>query len=91
MREVQREGRYLGIGIANLITLYAPEAIVLSGSVMQSADLFMPTIHEVIRRNCGLVPADQVQVIMSTLGNDAVLIGAAAVWCHRVAKDQKLC
>jgi len=56
LEEVARAGRYLGIGIANLITLYVPELIVLSGSVMNSADLFMPAIREVVRRQCGYVP-----------------------------------
>jgi glucokinase len=83
LREVRRAGRYLGIGVANLITLYAPDAIVLSGNVMESADLFMPLIREVVRGSCGLVPADRVMLSKATLGNAAPLVGAAAAWWHR--------
>jgi glucokinase len=85
LREVAREGRYLGIGIANLITLYAPEVIVLGGSVMESADLFMPTIKDVVRRHCTLVPANRVELRTARLGNDAALIGAGIVWRNRFA------
>ena len=36
---VEHEAYYLGIGLANLINLFTPDAIVLSGSVMKSAPL----------------------------------------------------
>jgi glucokinase len=89
--EVERSGRYLGIGIANLITMYAPEAIVLSGSVMESADLLMPVIRAVVRANCTQVPADQVELAVAALGNEAPLIGAAAVWRHRYPGGLRPC
>ena len=37
---VDREAHYLGLGLANLVTLFTPDAIVLGGSVMKSAALF---------------------------------------------------
>lgn len=85
IREVTREGRYLGIGVANLVTIFAPDLIVLGGGVMGSADLFLPAIHEHVRRSCGLVQSDRVQVVTSALGADAALIGAAVVWQQRIA------
>jgi glucokinase len=82
-REIEREAHYLGVGVANLVTMFAPEVIALSGSVMNNADLFMPTIREIVLRSCGLVPAARVEFSPSSLGNDAPLIGAGAVWAHR--------
>jgi glucokinase len=70
----------LGIGLANLVTLFVPEAIVLGGSVMKSADLFLERIHQVIRQNCGLVPYEKVEISLASLGADVGLIGAAEVW-----------
>jgi len=81
-RAVEREGYYLGIGFANLITLFVPETIVLGGSVMKSANLFLDQIHQVIRQNCGLVPYQRVEISLASLGQDAGLIGAAAVWLN---------
>ena len=36
---------YLGLGIANLVTMFVPDAIVLGGSVMKSAPLFLDGIE----------------------------------------------
>jgi glucokinase len=82
-RAVEREGYYLGLGLANLITLFAPEAIVLGGSVMKSAHLFLDRAREMIPQNCRLVPAAEVEISLASLGADAGLIGAAEVWNHR--------
>lgn len=82
-RAVERESYYLGLGIANLILSFAPDAIVLGGSVMKSANLFMPGIREVIQRNCQLVPYKQTGILPASLGANGALVGAAQVWHHR--------
>src|ERR1019366_1389810 len=82
-RAVEREAYYLGLGLANLITMFAPEAIVLGGSVMKSAHLFLDRMREVIRQNCRLVPAERVEIALASLGTDAGVIGAAQVWHDR--------
>lgn len=87
-REIARAARYLGIGIANLITLYVPELIVLSGSVMNSAELFLPDIRALIRSQCTQVPAERVELRPSQLRGDAPLIGAGVVWAHRYAWER---
>ena len=80
---VEHEGHYLGLGLANLISLFTPDAIVLSGSVMKSADLFLPRIRDVIRTGCRFVPAEKTQLTLASLGEDTNLIGAARVWHYR--------
>jgi glucokinase len=82
-RVVEREAYYLGVGIANIVTLFVPEAIVLGGSVMKSASLFLDRIHQVIRQNCRLVPSESVEISLASLGPDVGLIGAAQVWRNR--------
>jgi len=85
-RAVEREGHYLGLGIANLITLFTPEVIVLGGSVMQSADLFMEQIRAEVRRCCTQVPCEKTEIRLASLGPLTGLIGAARVWHHRFAQ-----
>jgi glucokinase len=82
---VERETRYLGLGLANLVTLFAPDAIVLSGSVMKSADLFLDGIRKIIAQSCRYVPYERTELTMASLGEDTNLIGAARVWYHRFA------
>jgi len=80
---VDREGMYLGLGLANLIGMFVPEVIVLGGGMMQSADLYLGKIREVIRSGCRFVPAEKTEIVLAALGEDANLIGAAMAWQHR--------
>ncbi len=82
---VEHEAYYLGIGLANLISLFTPDAIVLSGSVMKSAPLFMTRIREVIHSGCRFVPSEKTELMLASLGDDTNLIGAARVWHYRFA------
>jgi glucokinase len=86
-RAVDREAYYLGLGLANLVTIFCPDAIVLGGSVMKSAPLFLGRIEEIIHRSCSLVPFDKTELTLASLGENANLIGAARVWHHRFQND----
>lgn len=84
-RAVQREAHYLGLGLANLVNIFCPEVIVLGGSVMGSAPLFMGGIKDEIRRNCTQVPFERTEIRLASLGPRAGIIGAARAWHHRFA------
>jgi glucokinase len=86
LQAVEHEAFYLGLGLANLINLFTPDAIVLSGSVMKSAPLFLERIREVIRKGCRFVPAEKTELTLASLGDDTNLIGAARVWHYRFAQ-----
>jgi glucokinase len=83
LRAVEREAYYLGLGVANLINLFVPDVIVLGGSVMKSAALFLDGIRKVIGQGCRFVPYEKTKLALASLGEDANLIGAARVWHHR--------
>ena len=85
-KAVEREAYYLGLGLANMITLFSPDAIVLGGNVFGSASMYWETIRKTIRQNCGLVPFAKTELALASLGPDAALIGAARVWHHRFAR-----
>ena len=80
---VRREAHYLGLGLANLVNIFCPEVIVLGGSVMQSAPLFMDGIRAEIRRNCSQVPSERTEIRLASLGAQSAIIGAARAWHHR--------
>lgn len=75
-----REGQYLGIGLANLATLFAPDQIALGGGVMRRWEAFEPFVMEIVRHTCKLVPVDQIQISRAQLGDETPLLGAAQVW-----------
>jgi glucokinase len=77
---VEQEAAYLGLGFANLITLFVPDVIALGGGVMHSRALFWDKILQTIRENCGLVPFEKTRLVPAQLGLEAGLVGAAQVW-----------
>jgi glucokinase len=85
-RAIERETFYLGIGLANLVNLFTPDAIILGGSIMKSAGAFLRDIRKVMQQGCRFVPLEKVELSLASLGDDANLIGAARVWHHRFAQ-----
>jgi glucokinase len=79
-RAIRREAHYLGIALANLIDEFRPDAIILGGSLMNSADLFINGIRKAISTRC---PLAHTKLARPSLWKDANLIAAAAVWHHR--------
>jgi len=72
-------GRLLGIGIANLINIFNPEMIVIGGGVKEAWPLFIEATREEIKKRAFEYPAARTQIVPSVLGDDAGMIGAAAV------------
>ncbi|OGQ91095.1 MAG: hypothetical protein A2289_05115 [Deltaproteobacteria bacterium RIFOXYA12_FULL_58_15] len=71
---------YLGLGVANLITLLGPEVIVLGGGVLEALGEEM---LESIRKSAKAatfpeVAFGDVKLVLSELGDDAVALGAIA-------------
>lgn len=76
---VREAGRYLGMGIANIVSILNPKMIILGGGLMQAADLFLDTIRQAVEEWAQPVAARQLQIEMSALGEDAGLFGAACL------------
>jgi glucokinase len=76
-------GRMLGIGLANLINIFNPERIVIGGGVKDAWPLFIDAVREEIFRRAFEVPAKRSGIVSSLLGDDAGVVGAAAVALRR--------
>jgi glucokinase len=81
---MQQMGRFLGIGIANLINIFNPEMVVIGGGVKDAWDLFMEGTRLEIKKRAFAYPAERTQVVPSVLGDDAGIVGAAAVALQHV-------
>lgn len=76
-------GRYLGIGIANMITVIAPDVVVIGGGVAQAgAPLFDPLMAE-LRHRVRMTSMDDVRIALAELGTWAGSIGAAVHGAER--------
>jgi glucokinase len=74
---VRAAGEYLGVGIASLINIFNPEAVVLGGGVAGSFDVLRPHVERTVRRRAFAESAKRAEIVKSELGNDAAVLGAA--------------
>ncbi len=76
---VRDTAKYIGMAVANLATVFDPEAVVLGGVIAQSGDMLLEAIKVECSRRLQPQQAELVRIVLSTLGDDAVAIGAARV------------
>jgi glucokinase len=74
---MQKAARDFSLGIINIISLFVPDVLVLSGGVMKSADLFLPTLEQTLETPNPMVPFDRVRILPAQLGYYAGLYGGA--------------
>jgi glucokinase len=70
-------GRYLGIGIANAVTIISPDRVVIGGGIAAAGDLILEPIRAELRRRVRTTSVDEVVVVTAELGTWAGAIGAA--------------
>jgi len=83
-RVFENAARYLGIGIAGLINLLSPEAVVIGGGVAEAGDVLFDVVRETVRERVIKRRAPAVEVGKVTYGMDAAVIGAASLVLHEV-------
>lgn len=71
-------GSRLGVACASLANIFQPNAIVVGGGVIAAGDLLLEPARREVRERA-LNPMNQTPVLEATLGNDAGMIGAAAM------------
>jgi glucokinase len=76
-KDFGRVGELLGIAVANLISLFDPQVVVLTGSMTQSSDKFLDILLQNARRRAQPLSAPQVEIVVSKLQGDANLLGVA--------------
>ena len=73
----QEYGKLLGAGLASLIYVLTPEAILIGGGISASSHLFLPFTKTEIERR--VLPSSRIglQLLTAKLGNQAGIVGAA--------------
>ena len=74
---VRDTAKYVGMAIANMATLFDPEVVVLGGTLAASGDMMLEPITVECGRRLRPVQVDAARIVLSTIGADAVAIGAA--------------
>ena len=74
---VRDTAKYIGMAAANLATMFDPETIVLGGVIPNWGDQMLEAVKVECARRLQPQQAELVRIVLSTLGKDAVAIGAA--------------
>ena len=70
-------GRYLGIGIANMIVAITPDVVVIGGGISAAFDLLRGPVEAELRERVFTTALDRVRLVTAELGTWAGAIGAA--------------
>lgn len=77
-RELLKDaGRYLGIGIANIINIFSPQAIILAGGLTGMWNIYVQEAIKEAQKRAFRELFDNTKIIPSQLGDDGGLIGVA--------------
>ena len=76
--EIRHGGHLLGLGLGSLVNVLNPDMVTLSGGLLHMGDMLLGPMRESMF-SLAYGPASGTEVRLSTLGDDAGLLGAAAV------------
>jgi len=74
---MDKAAAYFSLGLVNIVALFLPQVIVLSGGVMKSLDLFLPAVTQALADHQAMYPARKVRILPAALGYYAGVYGAA--------------
>jgi len=76
---IERAGRYFGMGLANLINIFNPQAVVIGGGLTNIGEAIMGPAIETARARSFAQSFADVAIVASELGDRAAALGAIEV------------
>jgi glucokinase len=87
-REILRDaGRNLGVGLAGIINILSPDAIILAGGLVGAWNIYVQEAIREASRRAYKDLFDAVKIIPSSLGDNAGIIGAACLVFRGLSGD----
>ena len=83
-------GRYLGIGIANLINTFNPSLVVLGGVLSLAGPYILPRAQQEVNTRALAVARKGVEITLSAFKFDACVMGGAALILHEILNNPAL-
>ena len=88
LRPAEVDSDRLGVACASFANIFEPEAIVIGGGVIAAGDLLLDPCRKEVRERA-LTPMNETPILEATLGNDAGMIGAAALARTELEQQQR--
>lgn len=76
---LKEAGRNLGLGLANAINIFSPEAIILTGGLIGSWNIYIDNAIKEASKRALRELFEKTKILPSDLGDDAGIIGAASL------------
>ncbi|HNX67199.1 MAG TPA: ROK family protein [Bacteroidales bacterium] len=76
-KAVNENAHFVGVGLANLISIFAPEIIVIGGGMAMAGDYYIKEIRNQTFANLLSYCAKGLKIVPASLGSDSSVIGAA--------------
>lgn len=70
---------YLGICIANLVSIFDPEIIIIGGGVAKAGQVVFDSVKDIVKVRCFNILADSCRILPAGLKSNSGVIGAAAL------------
>lgn len=75
---VEETGKYLGIGISNIINIINPQMVVLGGGMAKAGELLFDPVRKYVGEHAFNAAMEGVKIVPATLGTNAGATGAVA-------------
>ncbi|TNF27281.1 MAG: ROK family protein [Deltaproteobacteria bacterium] len=83
-------GAHLGVGVANLLNLMNPARVIIGGRLAEAGDLLLEPLRESLRARALWTSVERADVVISSLGEEQIAIGAAALVLRAALADLSL-
>ncbi len=88
LKVIKKTTKYLGVGIGSIVNFLNPEMIVLGGGVVEALDdTFLDDIRAAVEKYALPNTLSGVQIVPAKLGDNAGILGAAALARQRIFND----
>ena len=77
---IEYESDYLALGIGNLLNIFNPECIVISGGISLAGDEILIPVKEKLKKYTLLPALENLEIKTGVLGNEAGVKGAVALF-----------
>jgi len=84
IKELKRAAANTGIAVGSLLNLLSPEMVIIGGGLTEALeDFFIPIIKDQAKKNCFSIMYENTEIVPAALGDDAGILGAAAIAWER--------
>lgn len=86
---LKEAAKYIGIAISNLVNILNPKLIIMVGEVFERNLYTLEAVSDVVKKRGLKISAEKVKIDKSYLGENAAVIGAAALVIQEIFKGKE--